>query len=98
MVSSSEDSGSESDCSEGERVARDRLGPKTQKDYSGYIKQLTRYVLHPDRVATYRDCVTGDQVIMPVPLKVGKAFMSNLRGKLVSWPMDSRPVDLRTYM
>ena len=98
MVSSSEDSGSESDCSEGARVARDRLGPKTQKDYSGYIKQLTRYVLHPDRVRTYSDCVTSGHVNMPVPLKIGKAFMSNLRGKLVSWPMDSRPTEQRTYM
>jgi hypothetical protein len=99
MASGSDDSGSDSQCSEGERVARDRLGPKTQKDYSGYIKQLTRFVLHRDRVGTYRDCLNGDdQVIMPVPLKVGKAFMSNLRGKLVSWPMDSRPVELRTYM
>ena len=98
MVSDSEDSGSESECSEGGRVARERLGPKTQKDYSGYIKQLTRFVLHQDRVETYRDCVNGIQVIMPVPLKVGKAFMSNLRGKLVSWPMDSRPVEQRTYM
>ena len=98
MASDSEDSGSDSECSEGARVARERLGPKTQKDYSGYIKQLTRFVLHQDRVGTYRDCVIGDQVIMPVPLKVGKAFMSNLRGKLVSWPMDSRPVDQRTYV
>ena len=98
MASSSEDSGSDSDCSEGARVARDRLGPKTQKDYSGYIKQLTRFALHPDRRRTFSDCVNGDQVIMPVPLRLGKAFMSNLRGKLVCWPMDSRPVELRTYM
>ena len=98
MVSSSEDSGSESDCGEGARVARDRLGPKTQKDYSGYINQLTRFVLHSDRVRTHSECVIGDQVIMPVPLKIGKAFMSNLRGKWVSWPMDSRPVEQRTYM
>jgi hypothetical protein len=41
MASDSEDSGSDSECSEGARVARERLGPKTQKDYSGYIKQLT---------------------------------------------------------
>ena len=98
MASSSEDSGSDSDCSEGARVARDRLGPKTQKDYSGYIKQLTRFALHPDRHQAFSDCVEGDHVNMPVPLRLGKAFMCNLRGKLVSWPMDSRPEELRTYM
>ena len=98
MVSSSEDSGSESDCSEGQRAARERLGPKTRKDYSGYINQLTRFALHPDRTQSFRDCLDGEQVIMPVPLKLGKAFMANLRGKLVAWPMDSRPVEQRTYM
>lgn len=98
MVSSSEDSGSESECSEGARVQRERLGPKTQRDYSGYIQQLSRFALHEDRVSGFRDCVTDNQVIMPVPLKLGKAFMKNLRGKLVSWPLDSRPVDERTYM
>ena len=95
--SSSEDSGSDSE-EEGVRVARDRLGPKTQKDYSGYIKQLTRFALHPDRRQSFMDCLNGDQVIKPVPLKLGKAFMSNLRGKLVAWPMDSRPEEHRTYM
>ena len=95
--SSSEDSGSDSE-DELARVARDRLGPKTQKDYSGYIKQLTRFALHPDSRQSFRDCLNGDQVIMPVPLKLGKAFMSNLRGKLVAWPMDSRPEEHRTYM
>ena len=98
MATSSEDSGSDSDCSEGARVARDRLGAKTQKDYSMYIKQLIRFALHPDRCRSFSDCLNGDQVIMPVPLRLGKAFMSNLRGKLVSWPMDSRPVEQRTYM
>jgi hypothetical protein len=98
MVSSSEDSGSESECSEGARVQRERLGPKTQRDYSGYIQQLSRFALREDRVSGFRDCVTDNQVIMPVPLKLGKAFMKNLRGKLVSWPLDSRPVDERTYM
>ena len=75
MVSSSEDSGSESECSEGARVQRERLGPKTQRDYSGYIQQLSRFALHEDRVSGFRDCVRDNQVIMPVPLKLGKAFM-----------------------
>jgi hypothetical protein len=97
MASSSEDSGSESGSEEeGARVARDRIGPKTQKDYSGYIKQLTRFAL--GRRDEYRDCLNGNQVIMPVKLRLGKAFMKHLRGSMVSWPMDSRPVDLRTYM
>ena len=47
---------------------------------------------------SYRDCLDGDQVIMPVPLNLGKAFLSSLRHKLVAWPMDSRPEDQRTYM
>ena len=97
MASSSEDSGSESGSEEeGVRVARDRIGPKTQKDYSGYIKQLTRFAL--GRRDEYRDCLNGNQVIMPVKLRLGKAFMKHLRGSMVSWPMDSRPVDQRTYM
>jgi hypothetical protein len=98
MATSSEDSGSDSDCSEGARVARDRLGAKTQKDYSLYIKQLIRFALYPDRCRSFSDCLNGDQVIMPVPLRLGKAFMSNLRGKMVAWPMDSRPVEHRTYL
>ena len=98
MATSSEDSGSDSDCSEGARVARDRLAAKTQKDYSSYIKQLIRFALHPDNRRSFSDCLNGDQVIMPVPLRLGKAFMSNVRGKLVAWPMDSRPVEHRTYM
>ena len=98
MASDSEDSGSDSACSEGARVARDRLAPKTQKDYSCYIKQLTRFAIHPDRVSSLRDCLNGNDAIMPVPLKLGKAYLSHLRHKLVSWPMDARPVDQRTYM
>jgi hypothetical protein len=99
MVTDSEDSGSDSGSEEeGVRVARDRLGPKTQKDYSGYIKQLTRFALDPDRRGEYRDCVNGNQVILPVKLQLGKAFMKHLRGRQISWPMDSRPIDQRTYL
>jgi len=91
MSNSSEDSGSESDMSEGARAARDRIMPKTQKDYASYIKQIIKFAVHPDRKASFADCFSGTEVIMPVKLKLGKAFMCHLRDKLVSWPMDPRP-------
>ena len=91
MSNSSEDSGSESDMSEGARAARDRIMPKTQKDYASYIKQIINFAVHPDRKASFADCFSGTEVIMPVKLKLGKAFMCHLRDKLVSWPMDPRP-------
>jgi len=84
--------------SEGARAANDRLAPKTQRDYSVYIKQLTRFACHPDRRAEFADCLNGNEVIMPVALKLGKAFVVSLRDKLVPWPMDGRPEGERTYL
>ena len=42
--------------------------------------------------------MNGNAVIMPVPLKLGKAFVCSLRDKLVSWPLDGRPEGDRTYL
>ena len=95
------DSDSDSDdsvLSEGARAANDRLAPKTQRDYSVYIKQLTRFACHLDRRAEFADCLNGNEVIMPVALKLGKAFVVSLRDKLVPWPMDGRPEGERTYL
>ena len=92
------ESDSESDVSEGERAATDRLAPKTQKDYSSYINQLTTFACHTNRRATYADCLNGNEVIMPVSLKLGKAFVCHLRDKMISWPMDGRPHDQRNFL
>ena len=86
------------DMSEGERAATDRLAPKTQKDYSSYINQLTTFACHPSRREMYSDCLNGNAVVMPVPLKLGKAFVCYLRDKKISWPMDGRPEENRTYL
>ena len=86
------------DMSEGERAAIDRLAPKTQKDYSSYINQLTTFACHPSRREMYSDCLNGNTVVMPVPLKLGKAFVCYLRDKKISWPMDGRPEENRTYL
>ena len=86
------------DMSEGERAAIDRLAPKTQKDYSSYINQLRTFACHPSRRETYSDCLNGNAVVMPVPLKLGKAFVCYLRDKKISWPMDGRPEENRTYL
>lgn len=95
---SSDDSDSDSGISEGERAANDRLAPKTQRDYSVYISQLTQFACHADRRVGYAEHLNGDTVTMPVDLQLGKDFVCFLRDKMVSWPMDGRPEDRRTYM
>jgi hypothetical protein len=43
MSDDNDDSESGSDASEGARAARERLAPKTQRDYSGYINELVEF-------------------------------------------------------
>jgi hypothetical protein len=94
----SESDSDDSDVSEGQRAATDRLAPKTQKDYTVYINQIKTFASHPERLALYSECMNGTEVMMPVPLKLGKAFVCHLRDKMISWPMDGRPPAQRTYL
>ena len=88
---------SDSDLSEGARAARDRLAPKTQRDYSGYINELVVFACA--NRAEFADCMSSPTAVtMPVALKLGKAFVCSLRDRLISWPMDSRPEGSRTYV
>jgi hypothetical protein len=88
------DSGSDG---EGKRAARDRLTPKTQRDYSGYISELVEFACRNPQ--EFADCMSSPTAVsMPVALKLGKAFVGYLRDKLISWPMDSRPVERRTFL
>lgn len=92
-----DDSESGSDASEGARAARERLAPKTQRDYSGYINELVEFACR--RRDEYADCMSSPTTVtMPVDLKLGKAFVCHLRDRLISWPMDPRPADRRTYL
>ena len=87
----------DSEISEGRRAARDRLAPKTQRDYSGYISELRVFACKNS--AEFADCMTDPTTVtMPVALKLGKAFVCYLRDKLISWPMDPRPEERRTYL
>ena len=97
-VMASDDSDSDgSNISEGARAARDRLAPKTQRDYSGYINELCAFACRNS--ADFADCMTDSTTVtMPVALKLGKAFVCHLRDTLISWPMDSRPEERRTYL
>ena len=91
------DDDSDSEISEGARAARDRLAPKTQRDYSGYIDELVEFACANSE--EFADCMSSStSVTMPVALKLGKAFVCSLRDKLISWPMDSRPESSRTYL
>jgi len=93
----SDDSESGSDESEGARAARGRLAPKTQRDYSGYIKELVEFACRNRQ--EFADCMSSPTAVtMPVALKLGKAFVCHLRDRLISWPMDSRPTGRRTYV
>ena len=88
------DSGSDG---EGKRAARDRLAPKTQRDYSGYISELVEFACRNPQ--EFADCMSSPTAVtMPVALKLGKAFVCYLRDRLISWPMDPRPEDRRTYL
>ena len=78
--SGSDDSDSDSDCSEGAIAARDRLAPKTQRDYSGYINELVEFACRNH--AEFGDCMSSPTTVtMPVALKLGKAFVCYLRDK-----------------
>jgi len=95
-MSDDDDSESGSDSSEGVRAARNRLAPKTQRDYSGYINELVEFACR--RSEEFADCMSSPTTVtMPVALKLGKAFVCYLRDRLVSWPMDSRPAEQRTF-
>ena len=88
---------SDSDMSEGRRAARDRLAPKTQRDYSGYINELVVFACANSE--EFADCMSSPTAVtMPVALKLGKAFVCSLRDRLISWPMDSRPEGSKTYV
>jgi hypothetical protein len=96
-MSSDESDSDGSRFSEGARAARDRLAPKTQRDYSGYINELCAFACRNS--ADFADCMTDSTTVtMPVALKLGKAFVCHLRDTLISWPMDSRPEERRTYL
>ena len=93
MSSGSDDS---SELSEGRLAARNRLAPKTQRDYSGYINGLVDFARKNSQ--HFADCMSNPTTVtMPVALKLGKAYVCYLRDKLISWPMDSRPEGQRTY-
>ena len=97
MSDDSDDSESGSDASEGARAARERLAPKTQRDYSGYINELVEFACR--RRDEFADCMSSSTTVtMPVALKLGKAFVCHLRDRLISWPMDPRPVETRTHL
>ena len=61
----SDDSGSESELSEGARAARDRLAPKTQKDYGSSMRGLTKFVL--ERPQQFSEFIRNGEVVLPVP-------------------------------
>lgn len=88
------DSGSESDMSEGARAARDRLAPKTQKDYASFMNGLSKFALN--RRAEYGHFIQNDKVLLPVPLALGKAYLCHCRDTLVAWPLDPRPEASKT--
>ena len=52
--------------SEGARAARDRLAPKTQADYASAIHGLKQFAF--DNREQYSDCISGDNIVLPVPL------------------------------
>ena len=91
--SDSESSG-DSELSEGAFVARDRLAPKTQADYASAIHGLKQFAF--DNREQYSDCISGDNIVLPVPLILGKGYLSHLRDMLVAWPHDPRQGDERT--
>jgi hypothetical protein len=93
-MSDSEDSGSESDMSEGGRAARDRLAPKTQKDYASFMNGLSKFVLN--HRTQYEVYIQSDVMCLPVPLVLGKAYLAYCRDTLVAWPLDPRPDATRT--
>ena len=90
----SDDSGSESDMSEGARAARDRLAPKTQKDYASFLNGLSKFAL--DHRAQYAHLIQNDKILLPVSLELGKAYLAHCRDTLVAWPLDPRPEATRT--
>jgi hypothetical protein len=80
--------------SEGARAARDRLAPKTQEDYASVISQLAQFAFE-DKVQ-FSDCISGDEILLPVRLPLGKAYLAHLRDRRVPWPLDPRQGDERT--
>lgn len=92
----SDDSGSESELSEGARAARDRLAPKTQKDYGSSMRGLTKFVL--ERPQQFSEFIRNGEVVLPVPLAIGKAYLAHCRDTMISWPLDPRPEPSRTGM
>ena len=100
----SDDSGSESELSEGGRAARDRIAPKTQKDYSSFLRGLTKFVLErpqqqvPRTQKLFSEFIQNGEVVLPVPLAIGKAYLAHCRDTMISWPLDPRPEPSRTGM
>ena len=92
----SDDSGSESELSEGGRAARDRVAPKTQKDYSSSMRGLIKFVL--ERPQLFSEFIQNGEVALPVPLAIGKAYLAHCRDTMISWPLDPRPEPSRTGM
>jgi hypothetical protein len=87
-MSSADDTDSGSELSEGARAARDRLAPKTQRDYSAYINGLVAFACRNSQ--NFTDCMSDSTTVtMPVALKLGKAYVGYLRDKLISWPMEA---------
>jgi hypothetical protein len=93
---SSSSSSAASETSERGRAARNRLAPKTQRDYGSIIQCLTQFAL--DNRATFSNYIAPgtNNISLPVPLALGEAYLCHLRDKLVPWPHDSRPEETRT--
>jgi hypothetical protein len=94
MPESEIDSGSESDMSETARAARDRLAPKTQRDYASFMNGLSKFAL--DRRVQFGELIQNDKVLLPVPLSIGKAYLCHCRDARVAWPLDPRTEASRT--
>jgi hypothetical protein len=91
--SESESSG-DSELSEGALVARDRIAPKTQADYASAMNGLKQFAF--DNREQYSNCISGDNIVLPVRLELGKGYLAHLRDTLVAWPQDPRQGDERT--
>jgi hypothetical protein len=83
-----------SELSEGALVARDRIAPSTQSDYASAMNGLKQFAF--DNRDQYSECISGENIVLPVRLKLGKGYLSQLRDTLVVWPQDPRQGAERT--
>lgn len=90
------DSGSSSDCSEGQRAARGRMSESTQTDYSSHLRTLKEFALNNQ--ARIPEGIINGQLVEPVHIALGKAYLAHLRDSMVPWPLDPRPEQTRTCL